>query len=498
MEQDRQRDGLSLDPSENNETPSVADIEQEEDFAALFEQSAKTSQRFEPGQRIRTRVVGISGDFAYLDLGGKSEAVVDMKEFINDEGEQTIKEGDEIDAFFVSFENGMRKFTTLVRGYSTVSLGGLRDAHEAGLPVNGKVTKELKGGYEVHVGKVRCFCPFSHIDLKGAREADAYVGQTFPFKILEFKENGRNVVLSRKLLLEEEQEKQKEKLKQSLQPGMDVTGKVRSIQKFGVFIDLGGIDGLIPLSELSWSRGDKPSDLLATGDTVLVRIVDINWERERLTLSLKAVTPDPFQAAVEKYPPESSVFGTVVRLESFGAFVNLEPGVDGLIPISKMGAGRRINHPKEVLEAGQLVEVQVLEVNPDKRRISLSMEQKVPADSIELPAVGDLVEGSVERVISSGILIKIKEGCTGFIPNSEMGTIKGTNHNRMFPVGTKMQVIVIETDPSRNRVTLSRSKVDDKVERDTYQQYRDKTHEEETASGGLGSLGELLKVKLGL
>ena len=277
---------------------------------------------------------------------------------------------------------------------------------------------------------------------------------------------------------------------------MDMTGKVRSIQKFGVFVDIGGIDGLIPLSELSWNRGEKPTDLFTVGDEVTVRIINIDWERERLTLSLKAIQPDPFLSVLEKYPPESMVHGTIVRLESFGAFINLEPGIDGLIPISKLGAGRRINHPKEVIEVGQLVEAQVLEVNPEKRRISLSMEQKIAPENVVLPSVGELVDGTVERVLSAGVLLKIKEGATGFIPNSEMGTLKGTNHNRMFPAGTQMQAVVVETDAKRNRVTLSRSRVDDKMERDTYQQYRDKTHEEEHASGALGSLGELLKAKL--
>ena len=186
--------------------------------------------------------------------------------------------------------------------------------------------------------------------------------------VLEYKENGRNIILSRRVILEEDQENQRKVFKESLTPGMDITGKVKSIQKFGVFVDIGGIDGLIPLSELSWSKGEKPADLFNIGDEVTVRIINIEWERERVTLSLKAILPDPFLSALEKYPPESIVQGMVVRLETFGAFVNLEPGVDGLIPISKLGAGRRIKHPKEVLEVGQLVEAQVIEVNPEKRK----------------------------------------------------------------------------------------------------------------------------------
>ena len=468
----------------------------EEDFAALFEESTKSTQRFTPGQKIKSRIAGISGDFVYLNVGGKSEAVIDLKEFLDNDGRYTVKEGDEIESFFVSFENGLKKFTTLMRGYSTLDLGGIRDAYEAHIPVNGKVVSELKGGFEVHVGKVRCFCPFSQIDLRGARDAQSYIGQRFPFTVLEYKENGRNIILSRRVILEEEQEIQRKTFKESLQPGMDVQGRVKSVQKFGVFVDIGGFDGLIPLSELSWNKGDKPSELLSINDQVTVRIINIDWDKNRITLSLKAIQPDPFLSAIEKYPPESTVNGMVVRLESFGAFVNLEPGIDGLIPISKLGAGRRIKHPKEVLEVGQVIEAQVMEVNPEKRRVSLSMEQKVDMDSLQLPSPGDLIDGTVERVISAGVLLKISDGLTGFIPNSEMGTLRGTNHSKMFPTGTQMQAVVVEIDRNRNRVSLSRSKVDEKVEKDTYEQYRDKTYEEERSTGGLGSLGELLKAKL--
>jgi small subunit ribosomal protein S1 len=501
MDQNHGKDNLENEQNEYREVNGPSEgtgADREEDFAQLFEESTKTSQRFEPGQKIKSRIAGISGDFAYLDLGGKSEAVIDLKEFLNENGECSVKEGDEVESFFVSYENGLKKFTTLIRGYSTLSLNGIRDAYEAHIPVNGKVTAELKGGFEVQVGKVRCFCPFSQIDLRGSRETESYIGQRFSFMVLEYKENGRNIILSRRVILEEDQENQRKVFKESLTPGMDMTGKVKSIQKFGVFVDIGGIDGLIPLSELSWSKGEKPADLFNVGDEVTVRIINLEWERERVTLSLKAILPDPFLSALEKYPPESTVQGMVVRLESFGAFVNLEPGIDGLIPISKLGTGKRIKHPKEVLEVGQLVEAQVLEVNPEKRRISLSMEQKIVFEDIALPSTGELIEGVVERVISAGVLLKIKDGLIGFIPNSEMGTLRGTNHNRMFPPGSVIPVVVVEIDRKRNRVTLSRSKVDEKVERDTYEQYRDKTDEEVKSSGGLGTLGELLKAKLNL
>ena len=487
-----------INNQENIEERSTTEAVHEEDFAQLFEQSTQSIKRLEPGQKVTTRVAGISGDFVYVDLGGKSEGVIDRKEFVNEEGSITIKDGDEIDAYFVSVENGSRKFTTLIHSFPSITLQSIKNAFEADIPITGKVSSELKGGYEIRVGKIRCFCPYSQIDLKGSKDAGSYIGETFPFKVLEFKERGRNIILSRRALLEKEQEKEKEKLKESLSAGMDVAGKVRSIQRFGVFVDIGGIDGLIPLSELSWFRGGKPGDVVHIGEEITARIMDIDWERERITMSLKAVLPDPFLSVPEKYPVDSTVQGTVVRLESFGAFVNLEPGIDGLIPISKLGAGRRINHPKEVLEPGQQVETRVVDISTEKRRLTLSMERKIAVEEIDLPPVGTLLETTVERVISSGIILRIKEGLTGFIPNSEMGTLKGTNHNKMFPAGTPMQAVVVATDPGRGRITLSRTKVDEKIELDSYTRYKDKVKEEERSPEGLGSLGELLKNKLGL
>ncbi len=470
---------------------------EEEDFATLFEKSSTGSKRLEPGQKVNARVVSISGDYVFIDLGGKSEGVINLNEFIQEDGTYKVSEGETIDAFFVNFSDGLKRFTSKTRGYSTVDLQGIRNAYEASLPVNGKVVSELKGGFEVHVGKVRCFCPFSHIDLKGERKSEPYISQTFPFKVLEYKENGRNVILSRRVLLEEEQQERLVQFKESLQVGMEVTGKIRAIQKFGAFVDLGGIDGLIPSSELSWNRAERAENLLSVGQEVTVRVIAIDWEKNRLTLSIKSMQPDPYASAAENYPVDSMVKGTIVRLENFGAFVNLEPGVDGLIPISKFGAGKRIKHPKEVVEVGQLVEARVIDIDAASRKITLSMEQKINIEDIQFPAVGDIVNGTVEKVIPAGVFLKIGEHLNGFIPNSEMGTPRGTNHNRMFPAGTAMQAIVTEVDRNRKKVTLSRNKVDEKIEEDTYNSYRDSVKKEEQATGGLGNLGDLLREKWG-
>jgi small subunit ribosomal protein S1 len=468
---------------------------QEESFAELFEKDSKIPSRVEPGQKITSAIVSISGDFVYVSLGGKSEGVIDIAEFKDEEGKIAINVGDSIESYFFAVQGGLKRLTTLRHGLSTLSLKEIRDAFEAGLPVSGKVIKELKGGFEVNVGKIRCFCPFSQIDLRGYRDTITYIGETFSFKVIEFQEDSRNVILSRRALLEEEQEAKVEVLKKQLSVGMDVPAKVRSIQSFGVFVDLGGIDGLIPISEIGWGKVDNIQEILQPGSEITLRIMALDWEKERLTLSLKALQPDPFLSAVERYPVDSLVRGTIVRLAPFGVFVNLEPGVDGLIHISKLGAGRRVKHPKEVVSVGQIVEAYVQEVDTNNRRISLSLEQKAEPETIVFPETGELLNGTVEKVLTSGVLVKLPSGTIGFIPNSEMGTPRGTNHSKMFPFGTPLQVMVVEVNQDRGRITLSRSGLKKSWKRRTHQ-YMKKTQQDDKEGGSLGSFGELLKAAM--
>jgi small subunit ribosomal protein S1 len=469
--------------------------EQEENFAAMLDKSIMGGRLY-PGQKVKAKVVSISGDIIYIDLGGKTEGAVDLAEFIDKEGGISVREGDEIEAFFVTVEDGLRRLTTLVGGYSAVTLSSIRASYDAGLPVNGEVKKEIKGGFEVSVGGVRCFCPFSQIDLKRGREGGGYLDQTFPFRVLEYEEEGKKIVLSRRALLEQEKQAKVEKLKESLAVGMDITAEVKSIQKFGVFVDLGGIDGLIPMSEISWDRSVNPGDVLSIGQNITAKIISLDWEKNRLTLSLKAMQTDPWATAAEKYPVDSRISGPIVRLSPFGAFVRLEPGIEGLVHISNLGAGRRINHPREVVEAGQLVEVYVLSVDQQNRKISLSMQPKVEPARIVLPAVGEILDGTVERVMPYGIFLKMDNGITGLIPSAEMGTPSGTDHRRMFPPGTGMQVAVIDVDTANKKVRLSRKAVLEKAAQDEFSQYKESVKNSAESSGSLGSLGDILKAKL--
>ncbi|MBS1234307.1 MAG: ribosomal protein, partial [Nitrospirae bacterium] len=454
------------------------------------------SARLAPGQKVKARVVSISGDLVYIDIGGKSEGVIDLEEFREKDGSVRIEEGEEVEAFFLSVQNGIRKLTTLVNGYSAVELTSIQSAYEAGLPVNGEVKREVKGGFEVLVGGVRCFCPHSQIDMKGGREGGIYLGQTFPFKVLEYEEEGRNIILSRRVLIEKEKQASIDRLKESLKVGAEILGRVSSLQKFGAFVDVGGMEGLVPMSEISWTRVEKLEDMLALGQEVTVKIISLDWDNNRLTLSMKALQPDPWSLAAEKYPVDGRVNGTIVRLAPFGAFVSLEPGIDGLVHISNLGAGRRINHPREVVEVGQRVEVYILSVDAENRKISLSMQPKVEPKKIVLPEVGELIEGVVDRVMPYGIFLKMSSGLNGLIPNTEMGTPAGTDHKHMFPSGTEMQVVVVEVDAASNKVRLSRKAVMEKAAKEEYDQYRTSVTQAEGQSAGLGSLGDILKAKL--
>jgi small subunit ribosomal protein S1 len=484
-------DNDSLKIGDSGETP-----EREVTFADLLEKSGYLPAKLKPGQKVSAKVISISDDLVYIDLPGKSEGVIDLNEFIDENKILHLREGDEIEAFFMTVKDGIRRLTTLINGYTPFQLNSIRDAYDAGLPVDGLVKREIKGGFEVLVGGVRCFCPFSQIDLKGVREGSIFIGQTLPFMVLEYKDNGRNIIFSRRVLLEQEKQARIERLQDTLTEGMEVTTVVSSIQNFGAFVDLGGIDGLIPFSEISWNKINHPGDVLSPTQNITAKIISIEWDNNRVTLSLKAMQPDPWALAVEKYPPGSRINGTIVRLAPFGAFVNLEPGIDGLIHISNLGTGRRINHPKEVVTAGQLVEIYVLAVDQANRKISLSMQPKAKPKKIVLPEVGKLLEGIVEKVMPFGIFLKMNNGLTGLIPNSEMRTSEGTDYRRMFPAGTEMQAVVIEVDKLNNKVRLSYKAALEKEAQAEYNEYIDSIKQSHKSASNLGSLGEILKAKM--
>ena len=347
----------------------------EESFADMFEKSFVQRSRLEAGQMVETVIVKISGDWIFLDLGGKGEGYLEKKELLDEAGNLTVKEGDRISAYFLSSENNEMHFTTKIAS-GPGKQNQLEDAWKNRVPVDGTVVKEVKGGFEVKIGgTVRAFCPFSLMGIRRDENQADYIGRSLSFTIAEYEEGGRNIVLSRRAILDQEKREKKEALKETLKEGAKVRGKVTSIQKFGAFVDIGGVEGLLPVSEIAWTRTEKVSDLLSVGQEVEVIIKKLDWESDRFSFSLKDALPDPWDLVADTFLVGSYHIGTVSRLAAFGAFVTLKEGVDGLIHISKMGAGRRINHPREVLKEGQSVEVQVEAVDRAQRKLSLALAE---------------------------------------------------------------------------------------------------------------------------
>ena len=356
------------------------DFSNHESFADLFKDDGPPKKQLTPGQKIKAVVVDVSQDSIFLDVGGKSEGFVDRKELEDETGDVTVETGDTLEVYFLSSARNEMLFTTKIGGGST-SLAHLEEAYRNGIPLEGFIKKEIKGGFEVTVaGKIRTFCPYSQMDIRRISDAEDYVGEHMLFKITEYKENGRNIILSRRIILEEEREEKRELLKETLQEGMTVQGVITSIQKFGAFVDIDGIEGLIPISEIGWSRIEDIQEILTEEQKVEVVILKLDWENDRYSFSLKQALPDPWENISQKLPVGSSHSGTVVRLTKFGAFVNLAEGIDGLIHISKLGGGRRINHPKEVLDEGQTVEVKIEDIDAEQKRLSLALVGEMTAE----------------------------------------------------------------------------------------------------------------------
>ncbi len=324
----------------------------------------------EPGQQIETRIVSISGDSIFLELSGKSEGILERAELTDSDGTISVKEGDTINAFFLYSKNGEMHFTTKITGNKAEN-AVLEQAFESKIPVEGSIEKEIKGGFEIKIGDARAFCPYSQMGLKRIENPQEYIGKQLTFMILEYSENGRNILVSNRIILEEEHEQQVENLKKTLKENTRVKGTVKAIQDFGAFVDLNGVQALLPISEISRSRVDDIHAVLSEGQEIETSIIKLDWRNERITLSMKALLPDPWDEAASKYPIGSKHTGEVARITDFGAFVSLEPGLDGLLHISELRGDTGENNPRDVLKKGQKITVQIMSMDIEKKRISL-------------------------------------------------------------------------------------------------------------------------------
>jgi small subunit ribosomal protein S1 len=457
-----------------------------EDFKKLFEQSLKIRDDFSIGDRIKGTIVYITDDVVFLNISGKSEAIIDTIELKDKNGNLNYKKGDEISVFIVSLKNGEIK-TSLRIGSGEINPELLYTAYRNNMPVEGTVFSEVKGGYTINVSGYRCFCPYSQIDFKLSDDKLKYINKSFIFRIIEYKENGKNIILSRKVLLEEEKKEKEEKLKTELKCGDVVSGVVASRHDFGIFIDLGGVEGLIPKSEISWSRNADIS-VLNPGDEVKAKILSIDWEANRITLSIKQTLPEPW-SGIKRYHENQVVSGRVVNIISQGAFIEIEPGLEGFIHISRMSPVKKIKKPEEVLKKNDLISATILSIDEKNKKISLQLltgeadPWQQPVDTI----MNESHKGIVESVNNSGVSLRLENGMLGFIPKNEL--VSQNEMQKQYTAGKELIVTVKDLQIENKKLILSEKGARIKEELNDYNSF--KTNNQISSS----SLGNMFKDK---
>jgi small subunit ribosomal protein S1 len=344
--------------------------EPEDDFAAMFEASLKP-RRYEKGQTIEGTIVGIGPEVAFLDVGGKGEATIEVAELKDEEGRLEVSVGDRLQAVVVATAPGLTLSRRLARGAAT--LRQLEDAYRSGLPVEGKVERAVKGGYEVRIARQRAFCPFSQIDLRKTDAAE-HEGHVYAFRIIEYKEGGRSIVVSRRALLEEEQQARAADVRRSIVPGAILTGRVSSVRDFGAFVDLGGgVQGLLHVSEIGWSRVSDPAHVLHAGEELTVKVLRVDGDLQKISLGLKQLTADPWSEVETRYQPGQVVTGRVTRLADFGAFVEIEPGVEALAHASTFTVGRGSKGWAAEVPVGTTGAFEILTIDLAKKRLGVAL-----------------------------------------------------------------------------------------------------------------------------
>ena len=465
--------------------------ESNEDFAAMFEASLK-AKRYERGQTIEGTIVAIGPEVAFIDVGGKGEASIDVAELKDADGDIEVEVGQRIQAVVVSTSGGLTLSRKLARGAAT--LREIEEAHQSGLPVEGRVESEVKGGYEVTIARQRAFCPHSQIDIIRTEPA-AHIGRVYQFRIVEFRDGGRSIVVSRRALLEEQQRATADEVRRSIVADAVLTGRIASVRDFGAFVDLGGgVQGLLHVSEMGWSRVEDASQMFKVGDDITVKVLKVDDDKQRISLGLKQLSEDPWT----RVPATSEIGqvrnGRVTRVTDFGAFVELEPGVEGLAHASTFAPTGRSGGWSAQVAPGTIGAFEILSIDLEKKRIGVALLPEGSAragSSIAAEIVpGARVTGTVERHEKFGVFVFLAPGRTGLIPLSETGIAREGDVVKAFPVGSSVTVIVLEVDAESRRIRLSAKAVRDAQDADELRDYKQR---EQPAPGGFGSLADKLR-----
>jgi len=447
-------------------------------FAEAFEASLNFKTP-EQGELLKGQIVNISGDDAFVSYGGPSEAVMAANEL------DGLDVGDTVEGTVVKTSPDIRISRKLAKGKASLDL--LRQMYENRLPVEAKIAARNKGGFDVNIGGLRAFCPLSQIALGKIDNPDQFIGQSYEFRVTELSDDGRRIVVSRAALLKEANASKAEETRRNIVPGAELTGTIKTITPFGAFVDLGGIDGLLHVSEMSRRRVTDPNEVVAVGQEVRVKVIKVENDGKRISLSMKDQEPDPWSDVGDRYPAGTQFSGRIVRTTDFGLFVEVEPGIDGLVHYSQLPFG--VKQGDADISIGTSVTGWIREVDASKKRLSLSLREVATRDPWDGAAqrypAGKVVEGTVDHGGAPGIFVQIEPGLTGLIPNSEISVAPGADPSRAHEAGEKLAVRIMSIDPQRKRISLSHEAAKAAAERDEYVKFAEERGDNESGESAM-------------
>ena len=447
-----------MESSTNNETSNAP--ENDLSFASALEDYLNPDfGDLEESTIVRGEVVKVGPDHILVDVNFKSEGQIPSSEFKDVEGKINVKVGDVIDVYVVR-KDEIEGTIVLSRDKAKRMqlFDKLEDVQEKEGVITGRIIRRIKGGYTVDLGGLEAFLPGSHVDLRPVPDMDALVGEEYEFRVLKINRRRSNVIVSRRVLLEEERETKRAELLNTLEEGQVITGKVKNITEYGVFVDLGGLDGLLHITDMSWKRVKHPKELVKLGQDITLKVLNFDKDSKKVSLGMKQLVPDPWENISEKYPSDTRITGKVTNLVDYGAFVELEPGVEGLVHISEMSWTRKLRHPSQLVRVGEEVEVVILGVDEDKKRISLGMKQirPNPWDVVaEKYPEGTILEGTIKNITEFGLFIGIEDGIDGLIHVSDISWTKKIRHpEELYSSGDTLQAKVLTVDKENEKFTL--------------------------------------------
>jgi len=429
-------------------------------FKELYE---KSLQNVQLGEIVNGKVVQINSDVVMVDVGWKTEGYIPARELKDDKGEISVNVGDNVEVLVDRRDSDGNLVLSREKAAKIKVWDDVKNAFEQGIQVKGLVTQRVKGGLSVDIG-VQAFLPGSQIDVRPVRDLDKYVGQTFTFNVLKYDRKRSNVVLSRKTILEKERESVRKKTLETLEEGKIVTGIIKNITDYGLFIDLGGIDGLLHVTDISWGRITRPSDKFSKGDKITVKVLSFDKDKEKVSLGIKQLSDNPWETIMDKYPVGSIVEGRVVNLTDYGVFVELEPGVEGLVHVSEMFWTREVKHPSKIMSVDDIIKVMILDVNSETKRISLGFKQTTtnPWEALKMKyPEGTVIKGVVRNITNFGFFVGVEDGIDGLVHVSDISWKHTIKHpSELFKKGQEVEAMVLNVDVENEKFSLGIKQVE--------------------------------------